>query len=69
MNYKQCKLSFEKQNVIAWIPEKGAVKGYIVEIPDLNGYYTVDEVFDFTMSKKELKEQQRMSRNSLKSIL
>ena len=69
MNFKQCKLSKDNENIVAWIPEKGAIKGYIVEIPELDGYYTVDEVFDFTMSKEELREKQRMNRNSLPSIL
>ena len=69
MNFKQCKLSLGNSHVVAWIPEKGAVKGYIVEIPELDGYYTVDEVFNFTMSREEIREKQRMNRNSLPSIL
>lgn len=69
MNFKQCRLSKDNKNLIAWIPEKGAKVGYVVEIPELDEFYNVDEVFEFTMSKAEIREKQRMNRDALPSII
>jgi hypothetical protein len=67
MMYKQCKLSFENANTVGWIEDRGAKLGARVEMEDGN-FWTVNEVFDHTMSRETLREKQRMDRGSLLSV-
>lgn len=67
MNYKQCELSLNNNNVVGWIEERGAKLNALVEMSDGN-FWKVEKVYDNVMTKQALAEKQRMDRNSLKSI-
>lgn len=70
--YYQCRL--EKQTaegiepVVAWIEEKGANVGWLVELKGKEGLYTVVGVTQPPVESKDLTEKQRKDRNSLSSI-
>lgn len=66
--YKQCKLKQNTEIQTAWIPIKGAVLGYMVELKDGTGLWNVIEVYPQTLTEEVLREQQRLNRNSFSSI-
>ena len=66
---RQCRLSQNNKQVVAWIADRGVIKNAQVEIHDLGGLWKVEEISEFSMGDKEFREHQRQNRNSLKSIL
>lgn len=54
MNYQQCQLQKGNEVVKAWIPERGAKLNAEVEIPELGGFWTVKEVYDFHATKEQI---------------
>ena len=66
--YKQCKLKQNTTIQTAWIPLKGAVLGYTVELKDGTGLWNVIEVYPQILREDDLKQQQRLNRNSFSSI-
>lgn len=66
---RQCRLSQNNSQVVAWIAGRGAIKNAQVEITALGGFWKVEDISDFSMGDKEFCKHQRQNRNSLKSIL
>lgn len=68
---KQCKLTNQESQMIAWIDQKGARIGASVELKGFEGdrkYWKVEEVYEPALDSETLAEKQRMNRNSLGSI-
>jgi hypothetical protein len=68
--FKQCRLTHpDGGETIGWIETRGARVGYRVELLTGDGdFWTVSEVYEPTLSESEMREQQRLNRNSLPSI-
>ena len=75
MKYFQCRLHREtsenpeaKYIMVAWIEEKGAKPGFLVELKGEEGLWHVDSVDPIPVDAKYLTEKQNMDRRSLTSI-
>lgn len=74
MKYYQCRMhqisdiENSKYVIIAWIEEKGAKKGALVELKGENGLWHVDTVDSNPINYEDLNEKQRKDRRSLGSI-
>lgn len=68
---KQCKLINQDSQMIAWIDQRGAKVGSLVELKGFEGdrkFWKVNEVYDPPLSSDVLAEKQKMNRNSFYSI-
>lgn len=65
--YFQCRLSQGNSRTVGYIEERGARVGSRVEIEELGGFWTVDQV-GHQMPADRLAEKQRMDRNSCLSV-
>lgn len=75
MLYYMCRLLKEssenplaKYEIVAWIEEKGARKGCLVELKGEEGLWTVHSVDPNPIDSKSLTSKQQMDRRSLTSI-
>lgn len=68
MMYRQCRLSQGSAHVVGWIEERGAKVGASVELPEMGGFWNVDEVYSFAMSAEQLRSKQDRDRNCFASI-
>jgi hypothetical protein len=64
----QCRLVRGDLQQTAWIPERGAQTGKIVELKEDGLFWEVEEVFPGSVSAKALTEKQSMDRRSLLSV-
>ena len=68
----QCRLSRQTTNgmleQVAWINERGAKVGAVVELKDTGEYWQVMEVYPGGIEDLDLREHQRLNRGSLLSI-
>jgi hypothetical protein len=72
MKLKQCLLRRNNEETTAWIEERGARNGALVELLLRNGkseFWTVAEVYDFAMEQAVLEGHNRLNRGSLPSIV
>jgi hypothetical protein len=71
MRLKQCRLRNGAYETTAWIDERGARRGAVVELLLKSGaeMWTVEEVFDFAMEESILEGHNRLNRNSLPSLV
>lgn len=69
--YHQCDMSQGTTRTRAYIEERGAVVGRLVEITEdgYSGLWRVDSVGQPGIEREELRERQRLNRNSLPSII
>lgn len=68
---KQCKLTNQDSEMVAWIDQKGAKVGALVELKGFEEnrkFWKVNEVYNPAIDAETLAEKQRMNRNSLTSI-
>lgn len=68
---KQCRLINGTSQMVAWIDQRGARPGSLVELKGFEGdrkFWKVDEVYDPALSSDVLTEKQKMNRNSFYSI-
>jgi len=69
---KQCRLTNQDSEMVAWIEERGAKVNATVELKgDFEGdrkYWVVKEVYEPALDSDVLAEKQKMNRNSLSSI-
>lgn len=68
---KQCRLTNQDSEMIAWIDQRGAKIGASVELKGFEEdrkFWKVEEVYDPAIDSETLAEKQRMNRNSLSSI-
>jgi hypothetical protein len=70
MRYFQCNLSQGTGRTTAYIPERGAILGKLVEIKDdlFTGRWQVDQVSDKGISEDMLREKQARDRDCFGSI-
>lgn len=66
--FKQCRLVQGETRAIGWIPIRGAKLNANIEVFDLGGRWTVEQVFDYGIDPEALKEFQRKSRKSFSSL-
>jgi len=69
--YYQCDLSQGTRRTRAYIEQRGAAVGRLVEITDegFDGFWRVDSVADKGLSEDKMKADQRMNRNAFASIV
>jgi hypothetical protein len=67
--YKQCKLRLNDEFQTAWLPLNGCRKGAYVELKADQQLWEVVEVYEGEITAQQLRENQRLNKNSLKSIL
>jgi hypothetical protein len=65
--YYQCRFSQGEYGTIGWIEERGAVLGHSVELPELGGFWIVEEVWGPPMPWEELFHKQAMDRDQRKA--
>lgn len=68
----QCRLSDPAgtKTVVAWIEERGAKAGALVEMKDLDGaMFRVDEVYKPGMDARTLRDKQQTDRNCFGSLM
>ena len=70
MLYYQCRFQRGDAHTIAWIEERGAKLGRLVELLtlDAGGPWRVVSVGDVPLDSQALHEMQRLNRNSLPSL-
>lgn len=66
--YYQCRLRRGNTETVGWIEARGAREGARVELLPSRELWDVVEVFDHGVPQDDLKEQQRLNRNSLPSV-
>ena len=66
--YQQCRLSKGEFTATAWIEQRGAKIGAIVELLPSRDEWTVTKVYDHVMSEDSLREVQMLNRRSLPSV-
>lgn len=66
--YFQCRLRNGDSETIGWIEARGAKKGARVELLPMREFWEVVQVYEHAMPVEDLKEHQRLHRNSLPSV-
>lgn len=64
----QCRLRRGVSEQVAWIPARAAKVGLSVELLPSKEFWDVVEVFKHGLEQADLKEHQRLNRNSLPSV-
>lgn len=57
--YKQCELEKDGNKQTAWIPTRGAVQGYSVELKEDGEFWLVKKVYDNLVEGATLKNSER----------
>ncbi|MEH3142496.1 MAG: hypothetical protein PGN37_20455 [Mycobacterium kyogaense] len=66
--YFQCRLRRGTTETVGWIEARGAKVGAQIELLPARELWDVVEVFAHALPGTDLKEQQRLNRNSLPSV-
>ncbi len=73
MRYHQCRLrensSERPRQTVAWIEERGAKVGALVEIPDYGSFWEVQTVSKFSFDARDLKTKQDRDRGAFASLV
>lgn len=68
MKYYQCKLSQGSGRTQAYIEERGAILGALVELKGIGGLWKVDSVPTVGIEEDRLRDKQAMNRNAHPSL-
>ena len=70
MIYRQCELIelYGSRQTVAWIEERAAHRGYHVELPALDAWFLVHEVYNGSIEATALRNKQAADRNAFASI-
>ena len=69
MEYQQVLLANGDSRVFGWIPEHAAKRGIKVELKEYEGLWEVLTVSNFKLSEECLRENQKLNRDSLSSVI